>query len=515
MSGSTERAAVTAAATASLHFAGRRLLLADLYARGARAARSLADNGIGRGDVIALVLRNEPAFVEAITCLRCLDAVLVLVPWHLTVAELHQIFGAVQPRVIIAHADLIEHVQSGAAGLTGVRFAVIETPVEVAQAFGLPACTPLPERADTWRWQDLIEKSGDGLPVPARTLQAIAVSSGSTGRPKIIRRDGVQRWRQWASHCTQAWPSIRRSIVTAPLYHTGQYGVFSQACHLGADQVLLPRFEPEAFLQAVERHRINHAYLGPPMFVQLLRLAPDVRQRYDVSSLNYLVQTGAPCAPDIKRQMIDWLGPIIWEVYGASECSLIAASSSQEWLKRPGTVGRPLRPVAVFDDRGTPCPPGETGELYVDMSDMPGLRYQNAAVRRRTIEATELVSVGDRGRLDADGYLYVTGRVDEIINNGRLKVYPEEIEHVILRHPRVHDCVVFAIPDAVYGQAVAAAVTIRDRDLYLAAELRRWLAGELSEHKIPVRIWCQSEPLRLGAGKVNRQALAERLLATA
>lgn len=248
------------------------------------------------------------------------------------------------------------------------------------------------------------------------------------------------------------------------------------------------------------------------MFVQLLRLPAAVRERYDVSSLDYVVQTGAPCAPAIKQQMIAWLGPVIWEVYGASECSLIAACSSQEWLARPGTVGRPLRRLVIRDEQDQPCPSGQSGEIFVDISDMPALRYQNATVRRCCVDEVEFVSMGDCGWLDADGYLYLSGRIDEVINNSRLKVYPEEIEHALLRHPRVLDCVAFAIPDAVYGQAVAAAVTVSDSDAGIAAQLRSWLASEISEHKIPVHIWTGTEPLRLGAGKVNRQALAQRLL---
>lgn len=504
-----------AAGTAHVQFGSRRLSLAELHERGARAACSLRRAGIGPGDVIAVVLYNEPVFLEAITCLRCLDAVLVLVPWHLTTAELQQIFAATEPRLVIAHAHFAAQVRAASTGLAGMRMAVVETPRETIEAFNLDARIPVPTAEDALCWQDLVEEGGDGLPIPTRSLRAIAVSSGSTGRPKIIRRDGVQHWRQWASRCTRGWPAIRCSIVTAPLYHTGQYGVFSQACQLGADQVILPRFDPQAFLEAVERHRANHAYLGPPMFVQLLRLPAALRQRYDVGSLDCLVQTGAPCAPDIKRQMIDWFGPVIREVYGASECSLIAASSSQEWLSHPGTVGKPLRRIVILDDAGAPCPAGEDGEIYIELSDQPGLRYQNAQIRRRTIGPTDFVSVGDRGWLDAQGYLYLSGRIDEVINNGRLKVYPEEIEQLILSHPAIEDCVVFPIPDPVYGQAIAAAVTIAAGHTLREADLCVWLAGRMSEHKLPVRIWCETQPLRASAGKVNRQALAERLLADA
>lgn len=496
---------------ATVYFAERRIALDELYERGARAAQALSGQGIGPGDVIPVLLHNEPAFVEALTCLRCLDAVLVLIPWHLTAAEMRPILAAVEPKALIVHADLLPRVLACAAELPALRLAVIDTPPEVEHAYDLPRTGPRPAFPGLIRWEALIERATAALPIPLRSIQAIAVTSGSTGAPKIIRREGRPRWIRWAAHCTDSWPAIHRSIVAAPLYHTGQYGVFSQACHQGADAVILPRFEPEAFLQAVEQHRVNHAYLHPPMFGQLLQLPTDVRARYDVSSLDYVVQTGAPCPPQVKRAMIEWLGPVIWEVYGTSETSTIAACSSREWLTKPTTVGRPLRRVVILDGDGRACPPGRTGEIYVDVSDMPRISYQNGAVNRRRIDGAEFISTGDVGALDEEGDLSVCGRTDDVISNGRLKVYPEEIEHAILRHPRVRDCAVFGIPDAVNGQAIAAIVTVTDGDPDIEAELRAFLREWLSDYKIPVRIWSQAQPLRTEAGKLNRNRLTDRV----
>lgn len=317
---------------ATVYFAERAVALDELRERGARAAQALAADGLGTGDVAAVLLRNEPAFVEAQTCLRCLDAVLVLIPWHLTAEEIRPILEAVQPRLLIVHADLVARVFETAARLPGMRLVVVDTPAVLVPIDGVPSHPTWPRLARVSHWEALIATASGPLPIPARTLQAITLTSGSTGAPKVIRWEGEQRWIQWAERRTQGRPPIRSSIVTAPLYHGGQYGVFSQACHRQADQVILPRFEAEAFLSVVERHRINHAYLVPAMFVRLLKLPRKVRQRYDVSSLNHILQTGAPCAADIKRQMIDWLGPVIWEAYGSSETSTIASCSSQEWL---------------------------------------------------------------------------------------------------------------------------------------------------------------------------------------
>lgn len=493
---------------ATVYFADRVVRLDALRARGARAAAALAAQGIGAGDVIALVLRNEPAYVEVLTCLRCLGATMVQIPWHLTAREMRPILAAVRPRLAIVHADLLARVQEAAAPLRSPPIAVLATPPAVAHACALPASGPVPDAANLLDWEALIAAAAAPLAMPTRSIPAIAVTSGSTGAPKIIRRTGEQRWLQWAEARTGNRPAIRCSIVTAPLYNAGQYGVFNQACHHGADQVIMPRFEAEAFLQAVERHRVNHAYLVPAMFVRLLKLPQPVRRRYDLSSLTYVLQTGAACPPAVKRQMIEWLGPVIWEAYGSSETSTIAACSSAEWLARPTRVGKPNRRVVILDDDGNIRPPHETGRIYVDVTDLPRISYENATLMQRHLEGRDYLSMGDVGALDDDGYLAVRGRIDDLINNGRLKVYPEEIEHAMLQHPQVLDCVAFAIPDEIYGQAIAALVQPADAMLDIERDLRPFLSERLSGHKIPVVIGRAEGPLRRESGKTCRAQLA-------
>lgn len=496
---------------ATVYFADRAIALNDLQERGARAAQALADDGLGAGDVVAILLRNEPAFVEAQTCVRCLDATLVLIPWHLTAGEIRPILAAVRPSLLIVHADLVARVLDTAALLPEMHLAVVDTPPELVPIDGTPSHPELLRGARLSRWEELITTASGPLPIPSRTLQAITLTSGSTGAPKIIRWEGQQRWIEWADRRTQGRPPIRSSIVTAPLYHGAQYGVFSQACHRQADQVILPRFDAEAFLSAVERYRINHAYLVPAMFVRLLKLPPAVRSRYDVSSLDHILQTGAPCAADIKHRMIDWLGPIIWEAYGTSETSTIASCSSHEWLAKPTSAGKPVRRVLIVDEQGRPSPTGQPGQIWVEVSDMPKSRYQNAEVVRRAVNGAEFIATGDVGSVDADGCLSVSGRVDDLINTGRLKVYPEEIENVILGHPNVRDCVVFGMPDAEFGQGIGAAVELATTGSDSERELRDYLRGRISTFKIPVVIWQCPNGLRSETGKVNRALLARTL----
>ncbi len=483
--------------------------LDQLRMRGARAAFALADRGVSAGDVIAILMRNEPRFIEALTCIRCLDARRVLIPWHLTAHEIRPILTAVRPRVLIVHRDLLGLVSSVANRDAHTTLLVIETPAEITALFGPPASLMQSPEAEMVSWDALVASAAQPMPIPTRPLEAISLTSGTTGRPKIIRWQGKALWVQWAEGRTAHRPAIRTSIVTAPLYHGGQYGAFSHACLRSAHQVILPKFDAEGFLLAVERYRVNHAYMVPTMFVRLLKLPRQLRDRYDVSSLNYVLHTGAACPPDIKRQMIDWLGPVIWEAYGCSEMSVIAACSSEEWLQRPGTVGRPLMPVQILNRDGSACASGTIGEIYVNVSGLPRIEYENGAVRQRAIDGMPWLAPGDAGSVDADGYLYVAGRSDDLINTGRVKVYPLEIENVILMHPAVRDCAVFAIPDPEFGQIIGAAVDMDSGDTTIDAELSLFLRGRLSEHKIPALFTRLDPQLRNGAGKMNRTRLRD------
>lgn len=499
---------------AVVHFSDQAIALDQLEARGARAAGSLGTRGIDPGFVIALLLRNDPAFVEALTCLRCLGGIRVLIPWHLAPREIARILALVAPRLLIVHADLLPCLRDVLAELRDLQIAVVDPHPQLVRLYNLPPADPaaLPPRANAW--EALIANSPGTLPVPAGAPQAISLTSGSTGAPKVVRWQGPQRWDQWYPARTAGRPLIHTSIVTAPLYHGAQYGVFSQAWRLRANQVILPKFDAEEFLAAVERHRVNHAYMVPTQFTRLLKLPRRVRERYDVSSLNYVFHTGAPCAAAVKHAMIEWLGPVLWEAYGCSETSTVSVCTSAEWLARPGTVGRPVRRVVIVDDHHRPCPPGMTGRIGIDMSAMPPIADSSADTPYFQLDGTRFIPSGDVGTLDADGYLYIAGRADDLINTGRVKVFPAEIEAVLLQHPRVLDCCVFGIRDEEFGQVIGAAVELAEVHAEMEAELRAFLRTRISEHKIPVRIWRETAHLRLDSGKLNRDQIRRRLLGT-
>jgi long-chain acyl-CoA synthetase len=490
-----------------VHCGDRSQPRANLTDRGARAAASLATLGVGAGDVMAVLLRNEPGVLEVLAAVRRLGAQRLMIPWHLGTAEVQAILAATEPRVLVLHEDFLSALWPMLQAWPSLVIAVLDTPTEVLRAYDISlASGPIDGR--THRWTDLVAAAEGPLETVNPSSPVLTLTSGSTGRPKLVSWTGGPQSARRARAYTANRPPIRTSIVTAPLYHGAQFGVFMHATNAEANLVLLPKFDAEAFLQAVERHRVNHAYAVPTMFVRLLKLPPAIRARYDVSSLDQVVHTGAPCPPAVKRQMIDWLGPVIWETYGCSETSAIACCSSAEWLARPGSVGRPFVPVVIVDESGDPVPTGQTGRIYVDVSGISSVSGAGDCLDVRTISERPHLAPGDMGYLDDDGYLYLVGRADGLINTGRVKVYPREIEDELIRHPEVRDCAVFAVPDAEFGQIIGVAVDAESPSGLTSGDLRDFLAPRISEHKIPVAVWAMPRGLRLDNGKLNRQALA-------
>ena len=447
--------------------------------------------GVPTGSVVAILLRNEPAYLEALSCIRALQGVRVQIPWHFTATEIQPILSDIVPAVIIIHEDLWPLIAAWTSHHPQVYIAVVCTPEDIARIFALPKHCLNHKPVGALRWEELIAEAPQALPITGRPPPAISITSGSTGAPKIVRWNPTPRTAQWQPQHTLNQPAIVTSIVTAPMYHSAQHGMLTQAWLQRANLVILPAFDAEEFLAAIERYRVNHAYTVPSMFVRLLKLPRHVRERYDLSSLNFVFHAGAPCAANVKRAMLSWLGPVIWEAYGCSEAGTISFCPSAEWLQRPGTVGRPMRTVAILDDQHDILPCGATGQIWVDVRN-----------------GHEWVATGDVGHLDADGFLYLSGRADGLITTSQIKVYPAEIEQAILAHPAILDCTVFAVSDAECGQTIAAVVEMREPIANIEQELKGFLSGRISEYKIPVMIRESRASMWRDTGKLDRAAFA-------
>ena len=302
-----------------------------------------------------------------------------------------------------------------------------------------------------------------------------------------------------------------RAVVTGPLYHSAPNAYATFTAMLGGALVLQPRFDPAELLTLIERHRISHLHMVPTMFVRLLRLPEEVKRRHDLSSLRHVVHAAAPCPPEVKRAMIEWWGPVIMEYSGSTESGVVVFCDAEQWLARPGTVGKPLPDctVRILDDDGKPLPTGETGEIYMRNGGLPEFTYHGKDDKRREIERDGLITSGDVGYLDEGGYLYLCDRKIDMVISGGVNIYPAEIEAALVALPGVLDCAVFGIPDSEYGESLMAAVQVEPDARLSESDIRAFLAARLANYKIPRRIEFLSELPREDSGKIFKRKLRE------
>jgi long-chain acyl-CoA synthetase len=301
-----------------------------------------------------------------------------------------------------------------------------------------------------------------------------------------------------------------RALLPAPIYHSAP-SVFAQVALRVCDTlVLMPRFDPVDVLRLIQQHRIDTVYLVPIMYVRLLKLTEEERNRYDLSSLRFVASTGAPCAPEIKRRMIDWLGPVIYETYASSETGMITVMDPRDAATRPGSAGRPVcdAQVRILREDGAPCATGEVGLIYSRQPAYPDFTYRGNDEARAKIDRDGLVTLGDMGYLDAEGYLYVCDRASDMVISGGVNIYPAEIEHALLRHPDVVDCAVFGVPDDEYGERLVAVVQT-GREGLQAEPVIDWLRGQIAGFKIPRQIEFTAALPRDDNGKIAKRRLRD------
>jgi long-chain acyl-CoA synthetase len=310
-------------------------------------------------------------------------------------------------------------------------------------------------------------------------------------------------------------PLTGRHLVSAGMHHGGCQGFYFGALNVGQALVILGRFDPEAALAAIERHRVTTAYMVPTQFVRLLRLPDATRSRYDVSSLEVVVHSAAPCPVEVKQAMLDWWGPVIWETYGGAE-GAAAIAKPHRWLERPGTVGRAVRGVTIriLDEEGNDLPSGETGNIYVEVPSR-SFSYRDDPELTAAVHRGTAFTLGDIGYLDTEGYLFLRDRAKDMIISGGVNIYPAEVEAVLGAHPSVGDVAVIGVPDPEWGESVRAIVEpapgsapSADLEAALIAFCRSRLAG----YKCPRAIDFRAQLPRTDTGKLLKRLLREDYL---
>jgi len=485
---------------ADLNFDGRRTASAEVADRVLRGAAVLRAQGIGPGDVVALMGHNHPDWVTLMLAVRRLGAIWCPVNWHFRHEELAYVLTDSGARLFVAEPALLR-------ALTGAWPASL--PVMAAgDDDGGPAPWP--------RWSAACDATAPDTAEPLPPRGPMLYTSGTTGRPKGIRRQPAgpvqaARAQERLRTCYGFEPGMR-ALMVAPMYHSAPNSFTLGAAQTeGAALWIERRFDAERTLALIAEHRITHAYLVPTLYVRLLQLPEAVRRRHDLSSMRFVSSTGSPCAPEVKRAMIDWWGPVFHECYGSSELGYMTRADSHDALIKPGTAGRALEAVdlAILDEDGRPQPAGTPGLIYVRQREMSDFDYVGQSAARRAMERDGFLTMGDIGYLDADGYLFIVDRQADMVISGGVNIYPAEIEQVLLGLPGVADCAVFGIPDDEFGEALAAAVQPRPGAELTAEAVRDWLHQRLAGYKVPARVDFHTQLPREDTGKIFKRQLRE------
>jgi len=444
---------------------------AELEVNSNRLAHYFASLGVKADDLVTIALPNGLQFIESTLAIWKLGATPQPVSNKLPDGELGAIIELADPTLVL--------------GVDSDR---------VAGRLGLPADFELPEGI-----------SDEPHPIRFARYNRAPTSGGSTGLPKLIIDT-----RPAAVHRDPFLPTDSAVVIPGPLYHTGPFSLATRALLMGNHVTIFERFDPVLTLEAVEDTAAGFLYVVPTMMSRIAKLGPEIYQRFDLSSLETIFHTAAPCPDWLKMVWIEWFGDAVVELYSSTEGAAKFVIRGEEWLKHPGSVGKPMpgNEVRILDDHRCPVPAGTNGLIYLRSNDDRGFIYRGQS---KPDSVDGFITVGDLGYVDGEGYLYVSDRRRDLILRGGANIFPAEVEAVIESHPQVRSVAVVGVPDDDLGQSVHAFVDAPNDgfpDSRLSeAELRAWLAERIVAYKRPASYEFVDQPLRDDAGKIRRSTL--------
>ena len=482
---------------------GEVVTYAALENRSRRLAQLLWDRGLRPGDGVALYAQCHPRYFDVLWAALRSGLLFTPVNRHFQLDEARYIVDNCKAKAFISTAAL-------SPIAAGIRAKAPAVQVHLMMDGAAEGFEPY-ESAVARYPADRLEREPLG--------NTLMYSSGSTGRPKaIVYEQAERRLEDGPEGLEETW-TVPAGVdegavilIGAALHHAAPlvHSYWTQC--LGGTVVVQEQFDAEDMLRLIERYRISHGFFVPTMFVRLARLEPAVRARYDVSSMRFAVHAGAPCPVEVKRQMIDWWGPVLEEYYAATESNGMTWIGSEDWLCHPGSVGRPIMGrVHVVGDDGEDLPPGEIGTVYFSGAG----RFEYLGDPEKTAEChlpDGRSTVGDVGYLDAEGYLYLVDRKNFTIVSGGVNIYPKEIEDCLIMHRAVDDVAVFGIPDAEFGEAVKAVVQLRDPSRAgpeIADDIIAYCRERLARFKCPRSVDFISDMPRQPSGKLYKRKLKD------
>jgi fatty-acyl-CoA synthase len=490
--------ALSIPAKAALIEGQRVVTYGELNQRANRLASFLNAHGVGPGSKVMLVLRNSVAYVETAVAAAKMRVAAVPLSYRLTAAELAYVLADSRPTALVFHADLAPAVLGADPAGKGVR-------TLLAVDGDAPGCTPY-ERA---------LGLGSDVEPPENPASAgwVVYTSGTTGRPKgAVRSFNAQNVGHLIS-LLRAVPLKHTDVhlIGAPLYHTLANGFATIHLGMGATIFLLPKFEPEAFLAAVERWRVTTTALVPTMIAELVALPGEVRRRYDTSSLRVVVSSGAALEHTLVQAFAEAYGrDLLYNLYGATEFGWVTIAGPADLLDRPHTIGRPVPgcELLLLDEQRREVPPGEVGELFVKSGLLVEAYHGNPKATRES-RFRDYFTVGDLARRDHEGYLFLAGRKVDMVVSGGVNIYPAEIEAALLQHPAVLEVAVIGVPDERWGEALRAFVVLREGMAASEEDLQQFLRRSLAGYKVPKQYRFVPGLPKNPTGKVLKRELRE------
>ncbi len=477
----------------------------ELDERSNRLARLWRSHGLAPGDHVAIFSENQPCYFEVMWAALRSGLYVTTINSYLAADEVAYILEDSGSRSVVtttAKAEVAAEALSHASG--------VDLPLLIGDA------------------NDRFESYADAIAsMPADKLdeepagEMMLYSSGTTGRPKGIKRpmsggsieDGMMISALLGG--VFGMTADTTYLSPAPLYHSAPIGFNLGVQSLGGTCVVMEKFDPAEALRLIEEHAATHSQWVPTMFIRMLKLPEAQRSGHDLSSMQVAVHAAAPCPVEVKKQMMDWWGPVLWEYYAGTELNGFCLVKPDEWLEHPGTVGKPLiGEIHIVDENGEEAAPGEAGTVY--FGGGPDYEYHNAPDKTADVKdpgGHGWTTLGDVGYLDDEGWLFLTDRKAFMIISGGVNIYPQEIEDCLVMHPKVADVAVFGIPDDEMGESVMAAVQATDGvvvDDDLEHELRAFTRERIAHYKCPQRIEFLDELPRLPTGKLYKRKLRDQ-----
>jgi acyl-CoA synthetase (AMP-forming)/AMP-acid ligase II len=479
---------------------------AELDAAANRLSRLFRAAGLQPGDHVALCLENHPRYLEILWGCEYAGLIYTAASSRLTTEELTYIVDDCGARAFITSKYKAEQAAELLDRTPGVELrlmldATIEGYESYEAATAAHPAEPLPDRV---AGTDMLYSSGTtGRPkgvLPAFTPMPLEERvTGVTGMLRVLF--GMEPSKVYLS--------------PAPLYHAAPLRFCMSTLALGATVVVMEKFDAELYLKYVAEHRATHSQVVPTMFVRMLKLPEETRAQYDVSSLECVIHAAAPCPIPVKKQMIEWWGPVLHEYYAGTEGNGFVYCNSDMWLAHEGTVGTPINCVVhIVGEDGEEVPQGESGTIYFEGG--ASFEYHNDPEKTAgSRHPAGWSTLGDVGYLDADDFLYLTDRKAYMIISGGVNIYPQEAENVLTMHPEVVDVAVFGVPNEDFGEEVKAVVQPRQMPTdaaaaaVLAGELIRYCRQHLADVKCPRSVDFREELPRHPTGKLYKRLLQD------